>query len=147
MPAPLLVGDVFRNAARAVPDRVAAVIGDRALTFGQLDRASNAAVHELLGAQVRPGDRVMVLAHTDLALVVLFAAIAKLGAVFVPVNPAWSAAELSPIRDAARPELVLLDPRWEEASPTGRTFRSIARSPRRRYTSSRRSAAGWLERG
>ena len=55
MPAPLLVGDVFRNAARAVPDRVAVVIGDQALTFGQLDRLSNATAQDARRIGLRTG--------------------------------------------------------------------------------------------
>jgi len=37
----LLIGDVFRNAAGAVPDRLAAVVGERSLTFAELDRGAN----------------------------------------------------------------------------------------------------------
>ena len=105
--APLLVGDVFRNAARAVPDRVAVVIGDESLTFGQLDRLSNAGAQYLLGQGYAPGDRVVVAAETALDTVVLFAGIAKAGAVFVPVNPALRAEELTPIVRAARPDLIV----------------------------------------
>jgi acyl-CoA synthetase (AMP-forming)/AMP-acid ligase II len=105
--APLLVGDVFRNATRAVPDRVAVVVGGEALTFGQLDRLSNEVVECLIGQGHAPGDRVVVAAETSLDTVVLFAGIAKAGAVFVPVNPALRAEELEPIVAAARPDLVL----------------------------------------
>lgn len=107
MPAPLLVGDVFRNAARAVPDRVAVVIGDASLTFGQLDRLSNSSAQYFAGSGFEPGDRVVVAATTTIESVVLFAGLAKAGAVFVPVNPALGADELAPIVRAARPELVL----------------------------------------
>ncbi len=107
MGAPLLVGDVFRNAARAVPDRVAVVIGDEALTFGQLDRLSNGAAQELAGALLHPGDRIAVLASTDLTTVVLFAAVAKFGGVFVPLNPALGDDELATVVAAARPDAVI----------------------------------------
>jgi len=107
VPAPLLVGDVFRNAARAVPDRVAVVIGDDALTFGKLDRMANAGAQELAGASLHPGDRIAVLAPTDLTTVVLFAAVAKLGGVFVPLNPALGDDELAAIVATARPAAVI----------------------------------------
>ena len=50
--AGFLVGDIFRNAARAVPDRVAVVLGDESLTFGRLDRLANGAVRVL--SRTRP---------------------------------------------------------------------------------------------
>ena len=102
MPEPLLVGDVFRNAARAVPDRVAVVIGDASLTFGQLDRLSNEVVECLLGQGHGPGDRIAVAAETAIDTVVLFAGVAKAGAVFVPVNPALRAEEVRSCRPLAR---------------------------------------------
>jgi acyl-CoA synthetase (AMP-forming)/AMP-acid ligase II len=107
VPAPLRVGDVFRNAALAVPDRIAVVIGDEALTFGQLDRRANEVVECLLGQGHEPGDRVAVVADTSLDTVVLFAGLAKAGAVFMPLNPALGPDEAAPILRVSRPDLVL----------------------------------------
>ena len=73
MPEPLLVGDVFRNAARAVPDRVAVVIGAQALTFGQLDRMSNSSAQCFARSGLEPGARVVVGADVSLETAVLFA--------------------------------------------------------------------------
>jgi len=103
----LLVGDVFRNAARAAPDRVAVVIGAQALTFGQLDRMSNSSAQYFIGSGFEPRARVVVGAETSLETVVVFAGLAKAGAVFIPVNPTLSVDELAPIVRGARPELVL----------------------------------------
>ena len=90
MPQDLLVGDVFRNAARAVPNRLAAVHGDVSLTFAELDATANQ-LARVLGVGHR--DRVAVWSNTDLRLAPLFAALAltngavKLGnAVFAPLN-------------------------------------------------------------
>ena len=38
----LLIGDVFRAAAAAVPGRVAVALGDRTYTYGELDRLGSA---------------------------------------------------------------------------------------------------------
>jgi fatty-acyl-CoA synthase len=99
----LRVGDIFRNAARAVPDRIAVVGGAESLTFGALDRLSDGVALDLARDGLGPGDRVAVLAPTALPVVVAFAALAKLGAVFVPLNPAMSDSEFGAIRAAARP--------------------------------------------
>ncbi|MBV8950414.1 MAG: acyl--CoA ligase [Actinobacteria bacterium] len=103
----LLVGDVFANAARAVPDRVAVVVGQRTLTFGELDAAANRVARALGADGVRPRDRAVVLATTSLELVPVFAAAAKLGAVFAPANPSLPTAEAVDMVKAARPRLVV----------------------------------------
>ena len=41
MTEPLVVGDIFRNAARAVPHRPAAAMGERSLTFAEVDSLAN----------------------------------------------------------------------------------------------------------
>jgi acyl-CoA synthetase (AMP-forming)/AMP-acid ligase II len=133
VPAPLRVGDIFRNAARAVPDRVAVVVGDDAITFGRLDRMANAAAQELAGALLHPGDRIAVLAPTDLTTVVLFAAVAKFGGVFVPLNPALGDDELAAIVAAARPAAVI----QTDVSDTSPFRRGIATWGRDRH--------GWLD--
>ncbi|HEY2428327.1 MAG TPA: class I adenylate-forming enzyme family protein, partial [Acidimicrobiales bacterium] len=102
----LLIGDVFRNAARAVPERVAAVVGSDSLTFGELDRRSEAIGTEL---GVGRGDRVALWSGTSLDSVVLFAGLAKAGAVFVPVNPALTPLEAAEVLDTARPSLLAVD--------------------------------------
>lgn len=102
----LVVGDLFRNAAHAVPDRVAAVHGDAAITFGELDHRANAVARTL---DVGPGDRVAVWSSTDLRLVPLFAALAKAGAVFVPVSGLLPADEAAAVVASARPALLVAD--------------------------------------
>jgi acyl-CoA synthetase (AMP-forming)/AMP-acid ligase II len=105
----LLIGDVFRNAARAVPERAAVALGSEALTFGEIDRRSNGIAHSLAGLGVGRGDRVVVWSATSLEVVAVFAALAKLGAVFVPMNPGLSVEEASVLVAAARPVLMVMD--------------------------------------
>lgn len=105
----LVVGDVFRNAARAVPDRVAAVLGDTALTFGVVDRRANATAARLHALGMTPGDRLVAWSATALDLVVVFAAAAKAGIVFAPVNPALGIDEARTTIAAARPVAIVAD--------------------------------------
>ena len=82
----LLVGEILANAARTDPHSVAATLGDESLTFGALDAAANQVAHVLDGAGVRGGDRVVWWGDTSLAAIPVFGALARLGAVFAPVN-------------------------------------------------------------
>src|ERR1700737_1334330 len=105
----LLIGDVFTNAARAVPNRVAAALGDDTLTFGELDAAANQTARALAARGVKTGDRVVALTATSLDVVPVFAAAAKLGAVFAPANALLGGDEAVEMTRAAQPSLVVTD--------------------------------------
>ncbi len=105
----LLIGDVFRGNAAVVPDRPAAALDDAALTHRELDRAANRTARALRAEGVRHGDRVVCWADTDLALVPLFAACAKLGAIFAPLSARLGAAEALEVARLARPALLVAD--------------------------------------
>ncbi|MBM4383331.1 MAG: acyl--CoA ligase [Deltaproteobacteria bacterium] len=108
-PRPLLIGDVFRSNASVVPGRVAAALGERTLTHRELDRAANRTARALRALGVAHGDRVVTWADTSLDLVPLFAACAKLGAVFAPVNARLGAREAAEVARIARPRVVVVD--------------------------------------
>jgi fatty-acyl-CoA synthase len=103
----LLIGDVFRRAAAATPARPAVSLGDDVLTFAEVDARANTIAHGLRARGVEHGHRVAWWGETTLAAVPLFAALAKLGAVFVPLNPRLSDEERAPVLAKARPQLVL----------------------------------------
>ena len=105
----LLIGDVFRNAARAVPDRMAAALGDESLTFRQIDQESNKLARALGRLGITTGDRVAVWSGTNLNVVLVFAALAKVGAAFAPLNALLGAAEVGGTARLASPALLLVD--------------------------------------
>jgi fatty-acyl-CoA synthase len=108
---PLVIGDIFRAGARAVPHRTAAALGDRHLTFTDVDRSANRLARAVLGFGVRRGARVAVWADTSLECVLLFAGLSKLGAVFCPLNGQWSEDEAADALHRLRPVLCLVDHR------------------------------------
>jgi acyl-CoA synthetase (AMP-forming)/AMP-acid ligase II len=105
----LLIGDVFRNAGRVVPQRTAAVFGPRSITFGEVDRVASQVARALPKYGIERGARVAVWAGTTLDVIPLFAALAKLGAVFAPMNPALGMEEAVETAAAARPVLLVVD--------------------------------------
>jgi len=107
----LLIGDVFSNAATAVPDRLAVASERSSLSFIGLDRRANSTARALGSLGLCRGDRVVTLAGTGTDLVVLFAAAAKLGVVFAPLNPALSVEEAVATASPAVPTLVVGDDR------------------------------------
>jgi len=105
----LLVGPIFVNAATAVPTRPAVVLGRQVLTFDGLNRRANQLARALARRGVGPGERVVTLAGTALEMPALFAALAKIGAVFAPVNPTLAHSEVRRVVTPARPTLIVAD--------------------------------------
>jgi acyl-CoA synthetase (AMP-forming)/AMP-acid ligase II len=93
VPGELVVGDLFANAARAVPDRLAVALGEGGLTFGQLHHRGDELARGLARLGLAPGDRLAVWADTSLDVVPLFVACARLGLVFAPLNGRWGPEE------------------------------------------------------
>jgi acyl-CoA synthetase (AMP-forming)/AMP-acid ligase II len=111
----LLIGDLFRRNAACVPERVAATLGDRALTYRELDLAGNRLAHALQALGVGPGDRVLWWGDTCLEVLPLFVALARLGAVFAPLNARLGESEATDVARLARARLLVADP--ERAAP------------------------------
>ncbi|HEX2516559.1 MAG TPA: AMP-binding protein [Chloroflexota bacterium] len=84
----LRLGDVLRLAAppHRWGARTALIWGDRHYSYAELDALSNRTAQALLRQGVRPGERVAVLARNCPEYVWLYFALARLGAVLVPVN-------------------------------------------------------------
>jgi fatty-acyl-CoA synthase/long-chain acyl-CoA synthetase len=88
------IGDLLLSAADRYPDTLALVFPDAQYTYRELaDRALNRA-RSLQALGVRPRDHVGILMHTCPAFVEIFFAAALCGAVIVPINARYRAAEL-----------------------------------------------------
>ncbi|MGH8988612.1 MAG: AMP-binding protein, partial [Acidimicrobiales bacterium] len=105
----LLVDDLLACAAGSSPDRPAVTLGEASLTFAQLRAAANRCTHALAGLGVASGDRVCWWSDMDLDGVALYFGITRLGAAFVPLNPAFGDAELAPVLAYLRPRLLVAD--------------------------------------
>src|SRR3954453_3585724 len=84
----------LRHWARERGDRPAVVLGDRALSYAELDERSDRLAGCLVEAGVRPGDRVAVVMGNRLEVRIAFHAVLKAGAVHVPVNPMFRGEEV-----------------------------------------------------
>ncbi|SNS15939.1 fatty-acyl-CoA synthase [Geodermatophilus pulveris] len=89
------LGDLLRRSAARVPDRTALRFRDRSHTYAELDAAVDRTANALTARGVARGDRVALLSHNDDGYVVLTFALARLGAVAVPVNFMLTAGEVA----------------------------------------------------
>lgn len=80
------LGELLRDRARRGPDRPYLTVEGRTYTFGELDERSDALASGLSALGVKAGDRVAWLSLNRGEVVELFFAIAKIGAIEVPLN-------------------------------------------------------------
>jgi amino acid adenylation domain-containing protein len=94
--------DVFARQAAARADAPAAMNGDRALTYAQLDARSDAMAARLVALGAGPGERVALLAERGLESLVATLAILKAGAAYAPIDLDYPApAQAAMLTDAA----------------------------------------------
>jgi long-chain acyl-CoA synthetase len=86
--------ELLRAVAAHAPDRTALVDGDRRFTYAELDAKVTSAALALLARDAREGDRVALQLPTGADLVQLYLGALRAGLVAVPVNPAYTAAEV-----------------------------------------------------
>src|SRR5579875_2432845 len=92
-----LLQHLLRDSAERAPGRPAVAVGDRVLSYAELDRLSNQVARTLLAQGVAPGDRVGILIPKSAAAVVALYGVLKTGACYVPLDPKSPAARLSAI--------------------------------------------------
>jgi fatty-acyl-CoA synthase len=105
----LTIGSLFRGAARAVPERPAAALGEQQLTFGEIDTRADQLAHTLTARGLRRGDRVLCWTGTTLDVIPLFAALARMGAVYCPLPGTLGIEESLGIVEVADPAMLVMD--------------------------------------
>lgn len=88
---------LLRTHAAERPDKLALVLGDANLTYGELNARSNRVADALRKVGVGPGDRVALLDKNGLEYFELLFGAAKLGAVLVAINFRLTAREVASI--------------------------------------------------
>jgi fatty-acyl-CoA synthase len=89
------LGDLLARTAARTPDRAALVWRDETDTFGELDEVVNRAANALTSRGVGRGDRIAVFSHNCREFAVVYFALAKLGAISVPINFMLNAEEVA----------------------------------------------------
>lgn len=109
----MYAADLLSSRARLTPNREALLYthtGER-FTYAQLNARANRAANfmrERFGVQ--KGDRVSILAHNSVAYIDLFYGLAKLGAIFAPLNWRLTARELEYIVNDCEPKVIIVGP-------------------------------------
>ena len=104
------IGDILRRTARRYPDRPAILCGDVAWSYAEFDRIANRLAHGLAARGIALGDRVAVLSRNSHAFAAIRFALARLGAVLVPVNFMLNAEEIGFILEASGARALCVGP-------------------------------------
>jgi 3-oxocholest-4-en-26-oate---CoA ligase len=97
----LNIADLFEHAVDAAPDNPAVKVGDRVITYAELEAESNRLAHYLQSQGVQPGDHVAVYAKNSIEHVIAVLAVVKIRAVNINVNYRYVEGELNYLFDNA----------------------------------------------
>ncbi|MGY2438175.1 amino acid adenylation domain-containing protein [Pseudomonas sp. SDO52101_S400] len=106
-PAALTVHRLFEQQVTKHPQAMAAVHGNTALTYEELNQRANRLAHHLIGLGVQPDDRVALCVRRGPQMLVGLLAIFKAGAGYVPVDPAHPAERIAYLLQDSDPVAVL----------------------------------------
>ncbi|ADG80558.1 Amino acid adenylation domain protein OS=Tsukamurella paurometabola (strain ATCC 8368 / DSM/ CCUG 35730 / CIP 100753 / JCM 10117 / KCTC 9821 / NBRC 16120/ NCIMB 702349 / NCTC 13040) OX=521096 GN=Tpau_3987 PE=4 SV=1 [Tsukamurella paurometabola] len=104
---PHTMADILARAVRQRPGDPALRDGVVRYTYSELDSAVTALANRLAGLGVGSGTRVAVSIPRSAASVVAFWAVARIGAVYVPIDPSYPAERIRYILDDAKPSMGL----------------------------------------
>jgi crotonobetaine/carnitine-CoA ligase len=100
------LADLLASRAEADPERPLLFFGDGAWSYGAIGERVARAAGALSAHGVARGDRVVAVGRNSDAYVVLYLALARLGAILVPVNPDLGAAAMTWVIEHAQPRAI-----------------------------------------
>jgi fatty-acyl-CoA synthase len=108
--------DLLSTRAYLTPGREALTLAEsgRRYTYAELNARANRLANWMRALGVSRGDRVSILAHNGLAYLDLFYGLAKIGAIFAPLNWRLVARELTYIVNDNDPQVLLFGPEFSD---------------------------------
>ncbi|MGV3769671.1 MAG: AMP-binding protein, partial [Sphingobium phenoxybenzoativorans] len=124
-----VLAEMIRSHADERPDATALIFEGRESSYAQLDVHASRVANALIGAGVRPGDRVAFLGkNSDLYFEYWFGA-AKAGAVLVPVNWRLAPPEVAYVLGDSAPKIVVADPMFLDRLDEANGYRIVVTEP------------------
>ncbi|RXH42337.1 class I adenylate-forming enzyme family protein [Bradyrhizobium zhanjiangense] len=126
----ITIGQLVERGARTHGSTIAIDVFDRGerATYSEMDRLSNKYAHALRALGVRKGDRIGVMLPNRIVFPILWFAIAKLGAVTVPINMRYTRREIEYVLSDTQAEFAVVDESvWTSFSAMERWPRNLAK--------------------
>ncbi len=109
------IPDAVERQATRRPEETFLRYGDRSVTYGELDRETNAVANALRAEGVSPGDHVCLSLYNSPAYVYTYLALAKLGAVAAPIDTRFTGDTLAYVLSQSDADVLFLDGETREA--------------------------------
>ncbi len=133
----------LENSARHHPERVAVRFQGQQVTFGQLDEQCSRLANGLKAMGLSSGDHCVMMMPNSIQMIIVYYAMAKLGAVLIPVNFLYRFHELEHIVTDSKPKAFIgAEPYLKEIS---RVFEEIERGPSIRLALNAEKGSGFRD--
>ncbi len=117
---------MLEKTAKRYGEKTAIALGDRRLSYAELDEASNKVANALIKMGVSKGDRVAMLLPNSLEFVVIYFGIIKIGAIAVPLDTKYKVGELASLFGDSQPKVLVTEsPLLEPLVPVLPRFKYI----------------------
>lgn len=120
------LASLFEQQVAGGPDAVALVLGDRSLTYAELNAKANRLAHRLR-LVVSPGDVVAVACGRSIAAIVGMLAVQKAGAAHLPVDPRTPPARLEQLLSDSAAAAIITNEPSDSLGEFGGTIVNVAR--------------------
>jgi amino acid adenylation domain-containing protein len=111
------VPEWFGAQASLTPDATAVVMGDRSLSYAELDRQSDNVANALLARGVAPGTPVGLYVTRGVEMVVCLLGILKSGVAYLPLDPAYPAQRIEYLLNDSGVELIVTEESLRSSLP------------------------------
>ena len=105
----LVLGDIPRLNAKRFPEKKSLIMERDYLTFDSLNQLTNKLSVGLLSIGVQPGDRVAIISENRIEYAIINYAVAKCGAILVPINFRYKKHELVGVINNSKPKVLFFD--------------------------------------
>lgn len=119
--------DWLRARSRATPHKLAVLQDGRAVSYAALNRLADGFAAGLLTRGVQPGDRVATRLHNSVEYIAFIHAVARVGAILVPLNTRLTNAEIEYQIELTGPVLEIGD--WESGAEGAIPLDELTQSP------------------
>src|SRR5580704_13526655 len=120
LPEQKSVHELFDVQADRTPKAVAVVFGREECTYSELERRANQLAHYLRSLGVQPGERVGLCVERSVSMMVGLLGILKVGASYIPLDPAYPAARLAQMIDDSRAPVLVTQEKLRATISTGK---------------------------
>ncbi|MBA7691600.1 Long-chain-fatty-acid--CoA ligase [subsurface metagenome] len=100
---------MLEQTANKYPNKTAIVMGERRLSYAELDEASSKFANALIKMGVRKGDRVAMLSANSPEFVTTYFGVIKAGGIAVPLDIRYKVAELASLFDSCQPKVLVAE--------------------------------------